>query len=376
MKAVCICFEVHLPLPTRWYWPREGYTIPEMDTYFDVKRSFNNYSKLKSNLQVINDAIDDSIERGGKYTFDISGIFIEQCKWAPEAMDSFRSLAEKGAHFAASPYYHSTCSLFPDLQEFKEQVQMHMRTIEHEFGVKPLTFVNSELLLEQRSMEIIKEMGFKCVISEGSQNLLNGLHPAHVYYNTVPTMLRHINLSEDIEKLFSDKKWPGYPLIADKFATWISNMNGDVTTLYIKYDALNSHLENGEKIITFLRKLPECLDAHGIEMLYPEEAVERFKKEEMPSLSSKKTARYGMHNLIGNHAQHLYMHELVNIGKQIQNIKPENKDKMQALYRYLQQSEIFLEMKNDAYYGHGYEKAVNNFSIISDIKRALLEEVQ
>lgn len=375
MKAVCVCFEVHLPLSTRWYWPREGYTTPEMDNYFDIERSFHNYSKLKSNIKVLNDALGDSIERGGKYTFDISGIFMEQCKWAPETIDSFRTLGKKGAHFAASPYYHSTCSLFPDMQEFKEQVQMHVNAIEREFGVKPSTFVNAELLLEQRSMELVKEMGFKCVISEGSHNLLNGLDPTHVYNNTIPTLLRHINLSEDVEKLFSDKKWTGYPLIADKFATWISNMKGDVTTLYIKYDALHNHLENGEKIVTFLRDLPESLEMHGIKMLYPEEATEKFRTERMPSLSSKSTARYGMHNLMGNHAQHLYMHELLNIGKQIDNIKDGNKDKIQALYRHLQQSEIFLEMKNDGY-GHGYEKAVNNFSILSDVKRALLEDIQ
>ena len=93
----------------------------------------------------------------------------------------------------------------------------------------------------------------------------------------------------------------------------------------------------------------------------------------MPSLRSKKTARYGMHNLMGNHAQHLYLHEILKIGKQIGKMKHGDTEKLRAIYRYLQQSEIFLEMGSDGY-GHGYEKAVNNFSIISDIKRALLED--
>ncbi|WP_406661189.1 alpha-amylase [Methanolobus sp. ZRKC3] len=373
MKAVCVCFEVHLPLPTRWYWPREGYTTPAMDNYFDIERSFNNYSRLQRDIEVINDALIDSIERGGKYTFDISGIFMEQCKWAPEIMESFRLLGKKGAHFAASPYYHSICSLFPDIHEFREQVQMHVNAIESEFGITPSTFINSELLLEQRSMEIIKEMGFECFISEGSHNLSNGIGPVHVYHNDIPTLLRHINLSEDIEKYFSDKKWSGYPLIADKFATWIANMQGDIVTLYIKYDSLHNHLQNGEKIVSFLKELPASLEAHGIEMLHPEEAAEKFKAEKLPSLQSKKTARYGMHNLMGNHAQHLYLHEIQNIGKKIEKMKHGDPGKMKAIFRYLQQSEILLEMGNDGY-GHGYEKAVNNFSIISDIKRALLEE--
>jgi alpha-amylase len=373
MKAVCICFEVHLPLSTRWYWPREGYAIPEMEKYFDIERAYQNFSRFRSSIKVLNDALADSIERGGKYTFDISGIFIDQCKWGSEILDSFRELRKRGAQFTASPYYHSTCSLFPDMQEFEEQVHMHIKAIEREFDYTPSTFVNAELLLEQRSMELVKEMGFNCVISEGSHNLLNGLDPTHVYMSTMPTLLRHINLSEDVEKLFSDKKWPGYPLIADKFATWIANMKGDVITLYIKYDALHNHLENGEKIVTFLKNLPESLETHGIEMLYPEEAVEKFEDEKMPALSSKQTARYGMHNMIGNHAQNIYMHELLNIEKQIKT--GELNENNLTLYRHLQQSEIFLEMKNDGY-EHGYEKAVNNFSIISDIKRALLEDKQ
>jgi hypothetical protein len=42
------------------------------------------------------------------------------------------------------------------------------------------------------------------------------------------------------------------------------------------------------------------------------------------------------------------------------------------MYRYMQQSDIFLEMNAEGR-RLGYEKAVNNFSILSDMKRALTE---
>ena len=200
-----------------------------------------------------------------------------------------------------------------------------------------------------------------------------GNDPNHVYDNHIPTLLRHISLSEDIELRFSDQKWISYPLIADKFASWIANMEGDVTTLHFKYSSILSHQQSRSDVLQFLMDLPESLERYGISMVTPEEALKSFKTKELPSIMNKSTSRYGMHNLVGNHPQHLYMHELVGIGKILESIKdsPEY-DKMNCIYRYLQQSEILLEMGSDNN-NQGYEKAVNTFSVLSDFKRALLE---
>ncbi|WP_342304695.1 alpha-amylase [Methanolobus sp. ZRKC5] len=373
MKAVCVCFEVHLPLPLRWYWPREGYSEAHIEKYFDMEKAFHNFTKLADNVETLNDTLSESIENGGKYTLDVSGVFLEQCKWAPEIIDGFRKLNPEKVSFAASPYYHSVSSMFPDMKEFREQVEMDIKTIKELFGRETKTFVNTELLFERRATKILKELGFNCFISEGSHNIMNGYDPTHVYSNHVPTLLRHINLSEDLEIKFSDMSWPGYPLIADKFASWIANMDGDVITLYIKYDAINTHLKKNNEILKFLKDIPLCLKKHGIKMLLPEEAVDMFKMTELPSLDSKTTARYGMHNLLGNHAQHLFMHELVDIGEQLKTVKDlEKKKELLRIYRYLQQSEIFLEMNSEER-RLGYERAVNDLSILSDIERAVLE---
>jgi alpha-amylase len=80
-----------------------------------------------------------------------------------------------------------------------------------------------------------------------------------------------------------------------------------------------------------------------------------------------------MHNILGNHAQNLYMHELQSIGDELGKLREhEDHDKLQTIYRYMQQSDIFLEMNSEGR-RLGYEKAVNNFSILSDMKRALTE---
>lgn len=374
MKAVCICFEVHLPLPLRWYWPREGYGEAHIEKYFDMEKAFHNFTKLQKNVKVLNDTLAKSIENGGKFTLDISGVFLEQCRWAPEIIDGFRKLNSDSISFAASPYYHSVCSLYPETDELRKQAEMDLEIIREMFGREATTFVNTELIFEKRSMEVLREMGFKCIISEGSPNMTDGNDPVHVYESDVPLLLRHINLSEDLEIKFCDSAWPGYPLITDKYASWIAGMKGDIVTLCIKYDAINSHLQNNKDILGFLRNIPLSLKKQGIKMILPEEAVRMFDLKKLPAMNSMVTARYGMHNLLGNHAQHFYMYELQDTGRKIQMMRNSpQKEEILKIYRYLQQSEIFLEMNSEER-RLGYEKAVSNFSLLSDIKRIAIKE--
>jgi alpha-amylase len=81
-----------------------------------------------------------------------------------------------------------------------------------------------------------------------------------------------------------------------------------------------------------------------------------------------------MHNAIGNHAQQLYLRELVRVGEELSRLK-ENKNywKLKQIYGYLQQSEIFFSM-NSGNIREGSERAINYFSILSDFRRAVLEE--
>jgi alpha-amylase len=369
MQAVCICWEVHLPWTVKWYSPKEGYRHPEFETYFDRQKIYSAFEHLAPGIRDVNQVLRDSADNGGKYTFDISGIFLEQCKWDPAVTESFRELRDRGMNFACSPYYHSVASLL-DFGEFRGQTDMHRHLIKECFDCVPDTFINTELLLSGGSGEAIREMGFSSSVSEGSDNLLHGIEPVHVYEDHVPALLRHISLSEDLEHRFSDRNWVSYPLIADKFASWIGSMEGDVVTLYCRYDSLLRH--NRNEILTFLAHLPESLEKQDINMVTPEEAVRRFRPVGLPSLRNGSTARYGMHNLLGNHAQHLYLHELAEAGKDLRKIEgTEEYEHLRHLYRCLQQSEILLEMGSENVHT-GPERAVNIFSILSDLRRAII----
>ena len=109
-------------------------------------------------------------------------------------------------------------------------------------------------------------------------------------------------------------------------------------------------------------------------MITPSEAVSRFSPLRLPTLGTEQTIRYGMHNAVGNHAQQLYLRELVRVGEELSELK-ENKNyrKLKQVFGYLQQSEILFSM-NPGNIREGYERAVNYFSILSDLRRAVLEE--
>jgi alpha-amylase len=367
---------VHLPYSPKWYWPIEGFSgIPEMDRYFDRNHIFSRFLKTSRQLLRLNDLIMESIEKGGKYTFDLSGPFLEQCRWDPELLESFSELLETGnVEFTGSCRNHSLSLLYPDPSWFKEEVMNYKGTLQEMLGIEPQTFVNTELLYTEKLGSILADLGFKCLIAEGSKNLMNGYEPVYVFENNLLALLRHINLSEDLELRFSQKNWEGYPLIPEKFADWISSMKGDILTIYFNYPSLCFHHRNKSTISDFIRNLPEAFKARGIEMLTPSEATKKFEPLRLPTLGTQKTIRYGMHNAVGNHAQQLYLRELVRVGEELSELKDKkNYWKLKQVFNYLQQSEILFSM-NPGNTREGYERAVNYFSILSDFRRAVLEE--
>jgi len=373
MESVCVCVELHLPYHLKWYWSADGYRIPEISTYFDQERIFNDFQRMAANIGRTNKILERSIANGAAYTLNLSGTFLDQCSWDPRVLNSFRELADTGnVSFAASTYYHSLSALYPDLTDFKEQVWTHMEKISELFGITPSAFVNPELMISGNIGGVLKKLGLKCMIAEGAKNLLNTDVPSKVYSDDIPTLLRHIGLSEDISRHFCDKSWEDYPLIADKFSSWIERIEGDVITLYLDYGSIAWNESKTGGMFQFLTELPQSLEERGISMIKPEDAASRFDKVKLDTIKTESAARYGMGGLLGNHAQHFYLKELEIIAQEIkEHAAASDNTQMQHIFGYLQQSDIFLDM-NTAHIT-GYERAVNNISILSDFRRAIWE---
>ncbi|MCL7412429.1 MAG: alpha-amylase [ANME-2 cluster archaeon] len=373
MRSVCICFQVHHPYHTRWYQPGEGYTRElELDLYFDMHKNFVSFSNLckASYHPAVNALLTTIGKHDSKYAVNMSGIFLEQCRWNPDITALFKELASTGnVEFICSPYYNSISSLFKNVTFFEEQVIMHKNKMRELFELDTTIFMNSDLLCTPAIESMCCAMGFSGMVTEGAGKLLNGRQPTGVFSNKgLSVLTRHIDLSEDIEKRFSTKTWVGYPLIPEKFASWISKMDGDVTLLHIDCATFGGHYDAGTKIFDFFEQLPVQLEKKNIDLITPSEAIQRFDAVKLPGLQTETVVKYGMSNLLGNHMQHLYFHELNELGRYVGGDRT-----FQEIFGYLQQVDILSSM-NSRNAPMSFEMAVNNFSILSDFKRRLILE--
>ncbi len=263
-KSICLYFQVHQPDRLRLF---RFFDIGADDHYFDDFENSAIVRRVAARCYLpANRLIKEMIEAGGKkfkVTFSISGTAIEQFKrFAPEVMQSFRELADTGCvEFLAETYAHSLASLSSPA-EFKEQVKLHAKTIETEFGVKPKAFRNTELIYSDAIGEMVASMGYRTMLTEGAKHILGWKSPGFVYHNPLNPklnlLLKNSSLSDDIAFRFSNRGWSEWPLTADKYAGWIADVlqNDDIVNLFMDYETFGEHQKAESGIFDFLKALP------------------------------------------------------------------------------------------------------------------------
>ena len=204
-----------------------------------------------------------------KIAFSISGIAIEQFKlYSPETLESFQKLAATGSvEILGETYYHSLTSLY-DTNEFLEQVMMHKRLMQDEFGVQTTTFRNTELIYQDAIGDLIYEIqGFNTILTEGVDRILNWRSPLYAYKNyskNLNILLKYYQLSDDIAFRFSNSDWPEYPLTVDKFINWIDHLTLSeqqgrnlFLNLFMDYETFGEHQWAETGIFEFMRHFPK-----------------------------------------------------------------------------------------------------------------------
>lgn len=267
MRSVCFYFQVHQPFRLRTY------------RFFDmgVDHYYYNDFQNKSIIQRIaqkcyipaNELMLQLIKKHGKsfgIAYSISGLALEQFeKYAPEVITSFKKLAQTGnVEFLTETYAHSLASLkSPD--EFKRQVALHSRKIEELFGIKPVTFRNTELIYSDEIGEMVAEMGYNTVLTEGAKHILGWKSPNFVYKHRsrpdLNILLKNFQLSDDIAFRFSNQGWSEWPLTAEKFTHWLSQISKkhQVINLFVDYETFGEHQWKDSGIFEFLKALPRIV---------------------------------------------------------------------------------------------------------------------
>ncbi|MFO7810733.1 MAG: glycoside hydrolase family 57 protein [Candidatus Delongbacteria bacterium] len=226
----------------------------------------------------------------GKFriAYSITGVAIEQFKkYAPEVLYSFRDLAKTNCvEFLGETYYHSLAFLY-DKDEFLDQVSMHRKTVEKEFGFSPITFRNTELIYQNFLSDLIwEEEGYKVILTEGVDRILDWRSPLYAYKDMnkkLYMLLKFYSLSDDIAFRFSNKGWVEYPLTVDKFVKWINDLHLIEHTgknlflnLFMDYETFGEHQWEETGIFEFMRRLPErTLRSKQIEFSWPSDVIQK-----------------------------------------------------------------------------------------------------
>ena len=155
--------------------------------YFNQKLNHEIFEKVAKKCYIpTNNLLLNLInEFDGKFrlSFSITGTFAEYCEqYMPSVIDSFKELFSTGAvDLIEETYFHSLSSLYDDLDEFEEQVKMHREMIKRIFNYEPRIFRNTEAIYDNRIAKKVEEMGFKGIITEGTEKILHWRSPNFLY---------------------------------------------------------------------------------------------------------------------------------------------------------------------------------------------------
>lgn len=298
MPSVSFYFQVHQPWRLKrcsFFSPR-GDLAGSFDALFDREKNGTILRKVANKCYLpMNRLLEEVIHQHNgafRVSFSITGTAIEQMKeFAPEVLDSFRSLVRTGAvEILGETYYHSLAALY-DRDEFVRQVRLHTALMKSEFGVTPTVFRNTELIYRDEIGRWAGELGFAGIIAEGVDDVLGWRSPNFVY--SVPgseqlgagyrpatrLLLKNYRLSDDIAFRFSNRGWESWPLTSETFASWVHRVsgNGDTVNLFMDYETFGEHQWESTGIFDFMRVLPERILARpDWSFATPAETIARY----------------------------------------------------------------------------------------------------
>ncbi len=292
-KAIVLYLHVHQPYRIRHYTVFDtGADHNYFDAHYEDKTSNERILKkvaeksyLPTNqklLQLLNSNPEF------KLSLSITGTVIEQLeKWSPETLASFKALVETGRVEIVGETYHHTLAFFYSKSEFEMQVQMHREKVQQIFGQTPQVFRNTELAYNNYLAEWAEQAGYKGVLAEGWDPVLDWRSPNYVYkavnVSHLRLLLKNYRLSDDIAFRFGDSEWAEYPLTADKFSHWLSeDPNATNFNLFMDYETFGEHQWSESGILNFLEHLPrEWLKTEGHKFMTVSQAIDSFEVKDV-----------------------------------------------------------------------------------------------
>lgn len=391
MRTICLYFQVHQPFRLRRY---RFFDIGNDHYYYDDYTNESIMRRIADNCYLpTNKLMLDLIKKhNGKFklSYSITGIALEQFElYAPEVLDSFKELAKTGCvEFLAETYSHSLVSLMSK-EEFNAQVDLHAKKIQQLFGKKPTVFRNTELVYSDGIGEMVAEMGYKAILTEGAKHILGWKSPNFVYYNAInpklKVLLKNYKLSDDIAFRFSDQGWDEWPLTAEKFVGWIKNMEEkeEVVNLFMDYETFGEHQKKDTGIFDFLGSIPNhVIKDKNLSFSTPSEVAQKIQPVaavQVPHPISWADEERDLTAWLGNDLQEEAFNKLYELQDLVKKVDDK---KIKKDWDFLQASDHFYYMCTKFFsdgavhsyfnpYSNPYDAFMNYMNVLSDFSSRL-----
>ena len=391
MPSICFYFQVHQPYRLRHY---SFFDIGQDHFYEDVEANRTILDKVARKCYLpMNALLLKMIKRWEgrfKVSFSISGVAMDQfAEYQPEIIDSFRALADTGcAELISETYAHSLAALF-DPEEFAAQVKMHDALIDKHFGVTARVFRNTELIYRNDIAQMVENMGYDAILTEGADHILGWRSPNFMYSpqscNRLKLMLKNYRLSDDIAFRFSNRGWEEWPLTTEKFANWAHavNGNGELINLFMDYETFGEHQWAETGIFDFMEALPAAIfTSPDMDFVTPSEAAKRYSpvaKVDVPNAISWADVERDLTAWLGNDMERDAIEACYALKDKVMATGDEG---VIRTWRRLQTSDHFYYMctkwfsDGDVHkyfnpYGTPYDAYINYMNVLSDFGMSL-----
>jgi alpha-amylase len=390
MASVCFYFQLHQPYRLR------RYSVFDTDRhYFDDYKNAEICRKVahKCYLPANKVMLETIKEHQGRFrvSYSITGLALEQFEqYVPEVIESFQELNATGCvEFLEETYYHSLAFLY-SREEFRAQVELHRQKIRSLFGQEPRVFRNTELIYNNDLAHFVSHMGYDAVVTEGADTILGYRSPNYVYRpphaQKLKLLLKNYRLSDDIAFRFSNRAWEQWPLTAEKFAKWVTQINGNgfLCNLFLDYETFGEHQWAETGIFDFLRHLPgEVMKASpDNDFLTASQVIDKYESVgeiDVPHMISWADTERDLSAWLGNAMQSNALHELYKLEGPL---KEKGDEQLLSDWRKLTSSDHFYYMctkywadgdvhKYFSPYESPYDSYINFMNVLDNIQTRL-----
>jgi alpha-amylase len=238
------------------------------------------------------------------------------------------------------------------------------------------------LIFNNEIAHYVEQLGFKAMLAEGADHILQWRSPNFVYKakttNNLKLLLKNYKLSDDIAFRFGQKSWESYPLTAEKFAGWVNDNAEHSINLFMDYETFGEHQWEDTGIFNFLRHLPsELFKNPHTKFIWPSDLaeIEPVAELDIHNYLSWADIERDLSAWVGNNMQNSASSELYQLEKLLKELN--NKSLLED-WRKLTTSDHFYYMCTKYFndgdvhkyfnpYDTPYESYINFMNILNDL---------